>query len=236
MCGHLPWHTFSNAREILSLSLSRSLVLRTRNIPCHLLVFRSERLSRISLPISTLRLNPPAVCVSLSPSPCPPPGLCPFSRVPHRASSSLLYSFAVSSRPFPPSLVLHLPPFPVFPSSSRGWRVYTRSCAARAASCVSLSIARTFSLVWWPRAFLARSLAFLPPPRPPPTRIPFGLCRFLRALRFFLQSPRVGTYVRTSRRRPREDARRGGARRGAERAKGRGRGRGRSRTRRARPC
>lgn len=116
----------------------------------------------------------------------------PFSRVPHRASSSLLYSFTVS-RPVRPPLFSP-------PSSSFGLRLRTQLASTAALPrravcwCVSLSIARTFSLVCrlqhppsscWPLA--PRVPSSFPPAR-------FGL-RFLRAACPSPLSPTSGVSV-----------------------------------------
>lgn len=135
----------------------------------------------------------------------------PFSRVLHRASSSLLYSFTVVST---------RPSTSVLSSSLGRRRTQLRRRGERprlVCSCVSLSIAHTFSLVCRLRhpPSLARSRSFLPPfplPLPGPPGVHFGL-RFLRALRLFLQPPASVLYCGYPRR-----ARRAGAQKHADAA------------------
>lgn len=117
----------------------------------------------------------------------------PSSRVPYRASSSLLYSFTVS-RPVRPPLFSALLSLFRYTAALRG-ELFARAFHSRSLV-LSLSFVGRNTLLSVLRrvgrslaSSLARSRSFHPAPRPahpPDTR--FGL-RFLRALRLFLQPP-----------------------------------------------
>lgn len=117
----------------------------------------------------------------------------PSSRVPYRASSSLLYSFTVS-RPVRPPLFSALLSLSIHSCAIRGG-LFARAFHSRSLV-LSLSFVGRNTLLSVLRrvgrslaSSLARSRSFHPAPRPAhPPDARFGL-RFLRALRLFLQPP-----------------------------------------------
>lgn len=117
----------------------------------------------------------------------------PSSRVPYRASSSLLYSFTVS-RPVRPPLFSALLSLSIHSCAIRD-ELFARAFHSRSLV-LSLSFVGRNTLLSVLRrvgrslaSSLARSRSFHPAPRPAhPPDARFGL-RFLRALRLFLQPP-----------------------------------------------